>query len=888
MTRQRAVLLVIILLAFFLRVWRLPQTPPGLWYDEAYNAMDAMWMADSGHYPPFFVGNNGREPMWHYLLLLSISLLGNIPLAVRGVGALAGILTIPVIYRFALGLLRPFAENNSRLRWLAVVASGWLAVSWWHLLNSRAGFRPVLLPPLLMLSLYFWMLGSRQVKGSRPVGNFILAGLFLGFSQYTYLPARLAFFIFGGLIMLWTFLAWASSRRRGRKTGLGEAGGRGPFHLSLKALWGGFLVTMAAAALVATPLGLFFLNNPDAFSSRTSDVVFSPDSPGELVGHLLQAASLFWGAGHELYRHHLPGRAMLGWLEIPFFWLGLLWLLHPTRLRRPETQALLLGFGVMWLPALLASPPVHALRPIGLLPFYYLIVTLGLAFAMSYPGDILKRRPGSGSYAFGQVAEWFRRLPFAMARRGYVVSAIVIALNGLINGYDYFQRWASHPQVYQEYNGPLVDLTRHLGDLAQSTDVIIPFHLYVHPTTRYLLWRAFPEKTGPPPASGRPVEMLLIPSTFQLLYVGNIPESPAMVLLTKDASGQGAAYVSRPPRAAEQLQINDWLAASRRRLRPFSDKLGRVVAQFVSLPAQNNLPFPNLFDPTPLRTADLNWANLAQLTGYDLTPQLVQPGQPVLLNLYWHSLTDKPFEYRLFLQPIDGAGQPITQWEGDAFREDMYRWRPDRILPTRHTFWLDPQTPPGPYLVRLGFFDDASGRRLPLHLGQSEAAHSDDPPLDQVQLGLFYVSLDGSDPRLPVMPLAVTFGDFIELTGVTLPQSPAASLRVGASSANLPVTFHWQSIRPVNVSYTVFLQLLNEQGELVTGWDSQPLGGLYPTNLWSPGEIIADTFRLPLPEAGLPPGVYRLIAGLYEAGTGQRAPREDGSDFALLAEFVVD
>ncbi len=170
MTRHRAVLLALILIAFWLRLWHLPELPPGLWYDEAYNAMDARWMAETGHYPLFFVGNNGREPMWHYLLLFSTSLLGNTTFAVRWVGALAGLLTVPIIYRFALSLLRPFSQSHAHRRWLALVATGWLAVSWWHLLNSRAGFRPVLLPPLLMLSLYFWLEGVR-VAGSRVAGS---------------------------------------------------------------------------------------------------------------------------------------------------------------------------------------------------------------------------------------------------------------------------------------------------------------------------------------------------------------------------------------------------------------------------------------------------------------------------------------------------------------------------------------------------------------------------------------------------------------------------------------------------------------------------------------------------------------------------------------------
>ncbi len=915
MNRQRAWLLGILLIAFALRVWHLPQTPPGLWYDEAYNAMDARWMAETGDFPTFFVGNNGREPLWHYLLLLSTSLLGNTPFAVRWVGALAGLITIPIIYRLTGLLLRPFVQNQAELRWLALTAAAWLAVSWWHLLNSRAGFRPILLPPLLMLSLYFFIKAiipnKRRMTNDEPrftfyalrftwplsssaLKNFTLAGLFLGLSQYTYLPARLAPLIFGGLLILWTLQIFVTKKRVHTSQFRAQPARGTIFNLSIYSLWLGTLITAITALLIFLPLGLFFFNNPDAFFSRTGDVAFSPKNPADLLAHLGQSLTLFLGAGHELYRHHLPGRAMLGWLEIPFFWIGLLTLLRPTNLRRPQTHLLLLGLLVMWLPALLATPPIHALRPIGLLPFYYLIVTLGMYHASRFTLHASRLKTPS------------------VLRFTFYVLLLLPLLNGLLNTYDYFRRWASHPEVYQEFNAPLVDLTDHLLDLTADQDVLIPFHVYIHPTTRYLLRDSFPEQAGPPPPGERPVEMLLVPSAFQLLYVGNIPESPALVLLTRDDTGQGAAYVSRPPRAEEQTAINEMLSSLQPY--PFKDRLERTVAQFVSLP---NLPIPQsphppisqspnlhppistLFTPTPLRTIDLTWADLVRLTGYDVTPVSARPGQPITLNLYWRSLTDKTFDQRLFLQIIDSAGQPLNQAEEPAFREDMYRWRPDGILPTQHTLWLGPETPPGAYLIRLGFFDPRTGERLPIMEGGKIGNLEDGgEPVDQVQLGLFYVTADGDAPRQPDIPLTTTFGEAIDLTGVTIPdlhsrppnlQSLIPNYQLPIPQPpNLPITLFWQPRQPTDQPYTVFLQLLDEQGTVISGKDRQPLNGLYPTTRWSPGEPIVDTFSLPLPAEGLPPGTYRLISGFYDFETGQRLSVAEGDDFALLAAFGVE
>jgi len=460
-----------------------------------------------------------------------------------------------------------------------------------------------------------------------------------------------------------------------------------------------------------------------------------------------------------------------------------------------------------------------------------------------------------------------------------ILPVIIIGSTGLINAYDYFQRWGNQPDTYIQYNGPLVDLIREVVNLTETNDVVIPLQLYVHPTTRYLLWDSFSEVDGPLPPSSRPAEMVLIPDNFQLLYIGNIPASPAMVLLTRNAAGQGYAYVSRPPRADEQPEIIEGLLALERKIQPFSDKLGRTVAQFIPVERELLDTIRPLFNPAPLRSLKkLNWADQAQLIGYDVTPEVAEPGQDIILNLYWHSLTQKTFEYRLFLQLIDGAGNPINQWEVNAYNEDMYRWRPDGLLPTQHILHLADDLLPGPYLVRMGFFDDATGQRLPLWIDGQPTA------IDQIQLGLFYVSLDGTDPRQPDIPLSVNFAASIELVGVTT--TPYSLLPTPYSS--FPVTLHWQALHPTDKPYTIFLQLLNEQGEVVAGWDQQPFDGLYPTNLWSPGETIADTIQLPLPENGLPSGTYRLITGLYDFDTGQRLPVIGGGDFTQLIEFKVE
>ncbi|GIK43183.1 MAG: hypothetical protein BroJett011_70160 [Chloroflexota bacterium] len=872
--KRYKILLPLILLAFFLRVWQLPVTPPGLWYDEAYYSMDAAWLLDGGPWRLFFAGNNGREPLFIYLQSLFIWLFGAQPLTSRLLGPLVGTLTVPVVYVLARRLTRGRQSTPWPLApapyWLPYVATAGLATSFWHIGLSRGGFRGILLPLATGLVFYaFWRGWQPPLKGEGIRGRWMaLAGLALGLSQYTYLSARALPLVFAAFALVWTALYWFNPNRQ--PSSLPTL----PFS-RLKTLWLELVLMAIIAAAVFAPLGWVFYQNPALFSARTGDVLFTPDSPADLFQHLFAALRLFVDGGDPNWRHHLPGRPMLGWLGWLGFWPGLvLCLRHP---RRSAYLFLVIALLILFLPALLAVPPIHALRLSALLPVYYLIFALGL---MEVPRFTL------------HALRTTHHTPRIIA---VTLTAVLLLETGL-TFFDYFYRWARAEETYVEYNGPLVDFVSEVVEQTNQTAVAIPFQLYVHPTTRYLLHDYFTEQPAPADLSG-PVRLVTLPNDFRMLNVGNIPTSPAWVWLTRRSDGRGAAYVSRPPRPAEQAYLDGPLAA----LTPdvYRDRFGRELAQWRTLP--DPAPLLPLFTATaPERTITLNWANLAELTGYDVLPAVIKPGQPLTLNLYWRSLTDTTFDERLFLQLIDRAGNPINQWEGEAFREDMYRWRPDGILPSQHILWVGPEAAPGPYLVRLGFFDDRTGRRLPIikaeggglkDEGQNYSSFHPSsliphPFPDQIQLGLFYISLDGTDPRLPAAPLSATFADSIQLIGVTLPAIDNSPLTI--HNSQLPVTFHWQTLQPTDQPYTVFLQLLDEQGQVVSSWDSQPFNGLYPTDLWSPGETIADTFALPLPEAGLPPGRYRLITGFYDVGSGQRLPVASGGDFAELAQFSVE
>ena len=80
----------------------------------------------------------------------------------------------------------------------------------------------------------------------------------------------------------------------------------------------------------------------------------------------------------------------------------------------------------------------------------------------------------------------------------------------------------------------------------------------------------------------------------------------------------------------------------------------------------------------------------------------------------------------------------------------------------------------------------------------------------------------------------------------------------------------------MEISYTGFVHLLDEEGDLRGQRDSVPGGGSLPTTGWMSGEVVTDRYDISI-ASDAPPGRYRLLVGMYEATSGKRLPVYDGA-----------
>lgn len=128
----------------------------------------------------------------------------------------------------------------------------------------------------------------------------------------------------------------------------------------------------------------------------------------------------------------------------------------------------------------------------------------------------------------------------------------------------------------------------------------------------------------------------------------------------------------------------------------------------------------------------------------------------------------------------------------------------------------------------------------------------------------------------------------------TLRSAPAGAVNpiglVGAEGAadrlwpgsTFTLTLHWQTNGPVSAPYTAYVHVIDDQGDLVAQSDGVP-GGRSTTD-WAVGETIDDVHVLRLPDDAQP-GVYQVVAGLYDAPTGKRVRLADGREVVPLMQI---
>ena len=433
---------IILVIAGFLRLYALDTTPPGLYPDEAMNANDALTNPGKVFYPE----NNGREGLYMNLVNLSFKIFGPSPFSLRFVSAIIGIFTILGLYLLSKELFQnlKFKTENSNL--LALLASFFLAISFWHINFSRIGFRRAFLPFVLVFCFYFFFQGLRK----KNMFQIIISGIFFGLGFYTYSSFRLAFLILPFIVIPYFFLFKKEKE--------------------LKKFFLCAFYFIISAIITSLPLWLYFISNPSDFLGRLGPIsIFAQDSVVKsffisLIRHL----GMFNVSGDFNWRHNLSGSPQLLWPIGILFLIGFIFsfkkLLSSYKNRNYQSLSVysfLFGwFFVMILPGALTYEGLpHSLRTIGIIPVVYIFAALG------------------GYWLFKKVKtnKWLDLKPKNKFLKFFLYFVISFLFFSLFTAQfqKYFDTWAKNPNVTGAFTERFVDIGTTLNSLPNEIEKYI-------------------------------------------------------------------------------------------------------------------------------------------------------------------------------------------------------------------------------------------------------------------------------------------------------------------------------------------------------------------------------------------------------------------------------
>lgn len=278
---------------------------------------------------------------------------------------------------------------------------------------------------------------------------------------------------------------------------------------------------------------------------------------------------------------------------------------------------------------------------------------------------------------------------------------------------------------------------------------------------------------------------------------------------------------------------------------------GAIAAPWVSLPPAFASPYLGQAPTPSMQSITCEAAANVQPIAYHVSEEALRRGERFAVTLAWQA-TAAPSQQLSVWAQLSGpdptervAGQ--TRWLGGT-RYPNILWRPDDVVAQEITLEIPDWTPaPAIYWLRFGLTGE-DGELVGFGPGKPYAT-----------LGPWRIR---QDVRIPAQAqkLDVRLGEHIRLRGYA----------VKPASDKLHVQLYWYASGNPAQDATVFVHLIDAEGNLLAQHDGIPNEGRYPTSWWLKGDIVPDPHILVLDEER--GSGAALVIGMYNPATGIRLP----------------
>jgi len=138
------------------------------------------------------------------------------------------------------------------------------------------------------------------------------------------------------------------------------------------------------------------------------------------------------------------------------------------------------------------------------------------------------------------------------------------------------------------------------------------------------------------------------------------------------------------------------------------DESSQALDESVSLASLEIQATERVFTvPETQHPSGANFGNLVTLIGADLDTATVEPGETLHLTLYWQAQTKMEKSYTVFTHLLDADSRIWAQQDGIPVSgtRPTTGWVPSEVIRDGYQLAVDPQAPPGDYVIEVGLYD---------------------------------------------------------------------------------------------------------------------------------------------------------------------------------------
>ncbi len=842
---HRLALIIVLLAAFWLRVANLDTMPDGLHRDEA-RKIERAWRIIHGYGLPLYF-EDIPEPFDIIVRAGFLSAAGLSPFTARLFTVFLNVLGVAAVVAAA----RAAYRNHPQRETIALIAALTLAALPASVVMGRGIYRANWIPLMSMLALAALALGWRTGKRR----YYVATGAFTALTMMFYLGG-LAFPI--AILVILSLNAMRGLRRqtfkrlanenpsplKGLKNGeLEETSFLNPRRLLL--LVAAFFITLLPWLYLYFRIPGWLDQRAAEASTRSINPLADPAGFSQQVGKALQPIFLA-----DTYFEPRFNTFTDGFLNPALVVLAVSGLLASVwRWRRPFALAPVIVGVVMLLPAALSSEPARPIRLIGIFGPLALLAGLGA-------GDVLR----FANERLTVFRPFFR--PFL------VLLSVFTVLLTHVHVQQHFSMRPDDPATNWErmaifYKLAYRDLLVSLGESQHP----VYFPLDVLNNEFMVAWLRAGALPNTRAYAGEvlPGGVVMLPITRQydipdyplpLQYGLILPETHEIVLLPPFVPSNAEAL-------AQQLREDGTVLTNER---------GVELAYTLPVDANDN-PFGAVYQT--YGDAQGVFDGRLELIGVS-APREATPGDFIPLTLYWRLRERTTIDYFAIIQPVDSNGEARGVSDGWISRSiyPTVMWQPGEIVAETRWLRVYPDAPNGGYHYIVGVYTPP---------GYNVVGVVD---VNGVEPGDARLHLRGpvigipefTPPPEDAIEVDALFEDGIRLTDAALDPLPDAL----APGETLTVTLYWLTAFPPNEDYTLFLHLLDADGDLVAQQDAPPLPA-FPTSTWDAGDRFVTRYTLTAPADSSAP--YRLYAGLYRWPSLERLAATQGG--ASVADRTV-